>query len=144
MIHHTIDSIFVNTCRSHRSEWKWYTAGSLHFHSQGPQDRKSAALTLRNCVVIWKCATANLLLFKNCKGNQHFENVKVYGDATQTSHLYTGIIKILSLSRETIPLNKKNLKVFFCSVRGPWVPVVDRRKNYKNYNIVKLSLDLIH
>jgi hypothetical protein len=57
MIHRTINSIFANTCRSHRSEWKWYTAGSHHFHSLGPLDRKSSDLTLRILKILNSKAT---------------------------------------------------------------------------------------
>jgi hypothetical protein len=67
-----IVSIFANTCRTHWSECKWYTAGSLHFHSQGPQDRKSSDLTLRICVVIIKCHAANTNYFKKLKRKTTF------------------------------------------------------------------------
>jgi hypothetical protein len=56
---------------------KWYSAGSLHFLSQGPQDCESPDLTLRICVVILKCPAVDWLNFKIFKGKQHFENVEL-------------------------------------------------------------------
>jgi hypothetical protein len=71
MIHRTIDSIFANTFRSHRSDWN--TAGSHHFHGQGPLNRKSSDLTLRICVLILKCPAANSIILKKLKRKKTFK-----------------------------------------------------------------------
>jgi hypothetical protein len=56
------------TARQSSSYCVWYTGWTSAFHhhfyfySHGPQDRRSAALTLSNCVVILKCCNANSLI----------------------------------------------------------------------------------
>jgi hypothetical protein len=81
---HSCDSppapiISTITYRRNAPKKKWYSAGSLrflsqplqdwtnplHFDSDSPQDGKSSDLTHSICVVIIKCPTTNLLIFKN-------------------------------------------------------------------------------
>jgi hypothetical protein len=85
---------------------KWYTAWSPHFVRQGPQECKSSDLTL----VILKCPNAKSFIFKKSERKTIFIKFKLSNGTIQTSYLCTGIIKTLSLSRETLPL--RLLKIF--------------------------------
>jgi hypothetical protein len=85
--------IYTITYRRNAAKTKWYTAVSLHFYSDGPQDCKSSDITLRICVVILKCSAAYSLIFKNLNGKTPLK-ILLLSSGTTCSNQHTPVNRL--------------------------------------------------